>query len=353
MRAAGRSIRHLQEGLAALVLAAFLALPGVPAEAKEARLGVEFVASNFPNSTFDDLVNAMALSVAMGGYSSKIWHWSESDFLGDLQTMVPMMQQFGLKSVVQISPTFLGNPAPPTGYVKSFADPAVRSRFIQDVVAIARLKPDYLVLIAEANLMYRYNRAEFDQFRTLYQSAYNVVKIMSPKTKVGASWHHLLWYAQLYLEGKDVPSQLTPYDFIAFTTYPDSLIRDGIFDSVEDIPDTWFGSTRDAYPNKTIVFTETGWASIGTGGPEAQAAFVRSLPRLMSKAKPDFVIWSLLQDVSFFNRGLLSPADVAFLEGLGLDIDQLFAKFNGMGLLDGTGMAKPAWPEALNLDFLW
>jgi hypothetical protein len=324
-----------------------------PVAAKDPRFGAELVPRNYPSSTYADAVYSMALTANIGGYTSKIWHWGESDALGPVETVVGLARQFGLTSIVQIAPTFLGNPAPPAGYPRTFGDGTVQARYLKDVETLASFHPDYLVLACEVNLMYRFNRSEFDNFRALYQQAYTRAKLVSPSTKVGASFHHLLWYAQRYVDGVDVPAILAPHDFVAFTTYPDTLIDGGFFTSIDAIPPAWYGTTRAAYPTASILFTETGWSSAGTNGLAAQAAFVRNLPRLMSSAKPEAVVWALLQDVNFFQMNLLSPSDLQFLQSLGVDPETLFRKFNGMGLLDSQGVGRPAWDDASRLEFPW
>jgi hypothetical protein len=84
---------------------------------------------------------------------------------------------------------------------------------------------------------------------------------------------------------------------------------------------------------------------------EQQAEFMRNLPRLMSTTRPELVTWAMLYDVDYFTRKLLSADAVSFLEGINVDIDSLFLRFNGMGLLDGTGAPKPGLFDAANLVF--
>ena len=61
--------------------------------------------------------------------------------------------------------------------------------------------------------------------------------------------------------------------------------------------------------------------------------------------------WALQQDVGFFRPELLSPAQVALLEGLGVDAVALFSRFNSMGLIDDQNRAKPSWDAAMSLVF--
>ena len=71
----------------------------------------------------------------------------------------------------------------------------------------------------------------------------------------------------------------------------------------------------------------------------------------MSIAKPEIVTWSLLYDVVFFQPSLLSEEAARYIASLGVNVEDLFIRMNGMGLLDTSGYAKPALLEAINLDF--
>ena len=336
-----------------LALVAGLAFHGPARAAKDTPFGVELIAANYPNTTYDDIVRAISISKDIGSHSSRIWYWGDEQLMAALPTLLQLMRQQGLATVVQVSSIFVGLPAPPPGYVRSFTDPATRQRYIDDMARLAAMKPDYLVLMTEADIMYRFYPAEFEAYRSVYHDAVAKVKTISPNTRVGVSFLHTLWWVNKHIDGVDVPAMLTPSDFVGFTTYPEDLIRKGVFASISDIPEWWYGSTRTAYPVKQILFTEVGWASQTYGTPEIQAEYVRQLPRLMSLAKPKYITWAVLHDTGFYNRSLLDAQTTAFLVSLGVDIDALFAHFNGMGLFDSTGNPKPALYEAAGLVFPW
>lgn len=347
--------RHLSTAFRTVVAGALLTFAaGASLAAKDTPFGVELVPANFPNSTVYDSVRAIQLVAQVGGHGSKVWAWGgDPAAMGTLSPISQVMRQHGLKVFLQMGTIFLGDPAPPQGYVRSFANLWTRFRFLADVKLLALLQPDYLVLTTEANLMYRFNRAEFEHYRSLYTEAYNLVKVWSPNTKVGVSYLYSLWFADYHVDGVDVPAMLTPADFVAFTTYPEWLVREGHFASIADIPPDWYGSSRRAYPDAKIIFSEIGWASKVRGTPELQAEFVRNLPRLMSTTRPELMTWAIEHDVEFYTRALLTPESTAFLVSLGVDIDALFGHFNGMGLLDGFGNPKPGFLEAELLVFPW
>lgn len=334
-----------------LCCVALLAVAQASMAAKDTPLGIELVPPNFPNSTVDDVTRALAITALVGSHASKIWSWSDVPSLDKLNTLTVLMNQQGLKSMLQMGTHFLGNPTPPTGFVASFADPATQVRFLHDVGVLAGYKPDYLVLTTEANLMHRFNNAEFENYRSVYAQAYALVKTISPQTQVGVSFLYSLWFANHHIDKIDVPALLKPADFIAFTTYPEWLIREGHFATIADIPPDWYGASRKAYPNERLVFSEVGWASKVRGTPEIQAEYLRNLPRLMSTTNPELLTWSLLADVEFYTRALLDAQSTAFLISIGVDIDALFGHFNGMGLLDGFGTPKPGLYTAAQLVF--
>lgn len=330
-----------------------LAVGAAQSAAKVTPFGVELIAANFPTSTVDETVRSMALISMIGSHGSKIGIWGDPAALSKLGELSNGLKQFGLKTLLQMGTTFLGTPAPPPGYARSFADPDTRARFIADVKMLANAKPDYLVLTTEANLMHRFNRAEFENFRSLYTQAYQAAKSVSPNTKVGVSYLYSLWFADYFIDGVDVPAKLAPSDFYAFTAYDEWLVREGHFASIADIPPDWYGASRKAYPNARIIFSEIGWASKVRGTPAIQQEYLHNLPRLMATTKPELLTWAVLHDVEYYSRALLTPESTAFLESIGVDIDALFGHFNGMGLLDGFGNPKLGFYEASQLVFPW
>ena len=333
---------------------AFLALSLLPAAAlaaKDTPLGMELIPAHLPNSSNQDFIDALELTAQVGGHSSFIWHWNDRLAFGEIPAIVSGMRQHGLKSFVQVGAIFLNAPGPPDGYARSFGDRRTRNQFLNDVAAIAGTKPDYLVLATEINILRRFNAPEFEHFRTLYSQAYSTVKLYSPGTKVGVSFLYSLWYYDYHIGKVDVPALLAPLDFVAFTTYPEWLLREGHFPSIAAIPPEFHGAARTAYPNARIVFSEVGWASKIRGTQEEQAEFVRNMPRIFSTARPELVTWAVLHDMEFYTRGLLSPEAEQFLLSIGVDIDALFGHFNAMGLIDGYGNKKPGWSDALELDF--
>ena len=326
--------------------------PNPPSEAKQTIFGAEVSPPNFPNSTADEWIGALASISTIGGHASYMWKWSEVDSFTGWSWLVGVGRSKGLKVLFQINSTVVHDPVAPQGFANSFGNQATRARFLADVRRVALLEPDYLVLSTEVNFLYRFNRPEFEHFRTLYAEAYAVAKATSPNTKVGVSHHFTLWYVQRTYEGVDTPAMFSPSDFVAFTTYPEDLFEHGLYTSIAGIPADWYGKARVAYPDAHIIFSEVGFSSKPPfSSLELQAEFMRELPRLMSIAKPELITWALFTDVDVFQRSMLTEEMIAFLESQGVNIDQLFSWFNGLGLLDAAGASKPAFPAAAGMVF--
>ena len=332
--ASGPASRFFFSAFGTLAVFLLLALPTCWSHAaKDTPFGIELTSAHFPATSSATVVNALALSAEIGSHSSFVWQWGDASGLRDaVAALPPLMRQFGLKSFIQLrASTFAGNPAPPPGYVRSFGNQLARDRYLSDVAVLALAKPDYIVLATEANFMYLFNRLEFEYFRSLYTSAYYLIKTISPGTQVGASFQYEVWFQDYVFNHVDVPSMLAPSDLIAFTTYPESLVHEGHYASIAEIPPEFYGAGRWAYPNARIVFSEVGWASKGRSTPQLQAEFVRNLPRILSHTNPELVTWAMLHDVDVFQS--------------------YFEHFNSMGLLNLFGNPKPALQAARELVF--
>ncbi len=313
--------------------------------------GVSINPANFPNDTGEDAWRALLKTGAIGSHGSFIWTWNFQAGFKRYELLVPLMHTIGLKSFAQVSPNFLGAPSPPygVGSEKSYADSEVRAKYLEDIERMARLQPNYLALATEINLMYYFHPGEFENYISLYRQAYGLAKSLSPRTQVGVTYLYRLF---VFDKEFHLPSLLGPHDFIAFTTYPDWWVKKGYFNSCAELPAEYYGRIREVFPNTPIVFSEIGWPSVGEhSSPEEQAIFVSRLPELMVDVQPDLVVWTLLHDTGFFQKEYLDQDTIDFIESLGIHIDKLFDRFNGMGLCNRDGTFKPAWDEALDLDF--
>jgi hypothetical protein len=346
-----------RSSLALLVLAAAAAAVGGPATAAAPGVpsppatpfGALLTPAHFPFSTEDEKTQAFLEIAAFGSHVSAQWEWrnGDSDYVEMVQIM-PMIGLTGMKSFLQLNPTAAGQPGPPPGYTPTFADPVTRARFLYDAARLAALRPDYLNLGAEINLLYLWSPVEYSLFASLYQSAYALVKQISPNTQVGVSYHLDVFYIyggpQLRLI-----DQIGPQDYVAFTTYPSWTVYNGIFPSIDAIPSSYYTRILQDVPDKPIVFSEVGWPSGGSGNLFDQADYIASLPRLMGDVKPIMITWGLLHDVIHFQISQLTPQQLLTLNSINPSI--LFDELDTMGLYSWDGPPKPALLEVYKLRF--
>jgi hypothetical protein len=307
--------------------------------------GVNFVPARIPESSDEDAVQALLEARQLGGHLSYIYEWPSAEKgLRDAANLAQAARDLGFALTLQISPTAIGAPAvPPDVEGNSFRDQDVRGRYLQAVETLAKLEPDYLVLATEINILYQVNPAEFNEFVALFQEARNRVRAISPNTKTGVSHHMDMLFAFQQLP---ILERLQPQDFIGLTSYPNWLVREGIYRSVQDIP-LWYYRRLRLLIAKPIVFTELGWPTGGRSSLEEQRQFVERLPELMRGVNPELVTWALQHDAKHFQTRWLNERQVAILRGYQVDPEVLFDELNTMGLLSWDGPPKPSFFEAL------
>ncbi|MBZ0108799.1 MAG: hypothetical protein K8F52_09020 [Candidatus Scalindua rubra] len=328
---------------------------------RDTPLGVIISTANAPDSTWQDLADTLFYAKALGSHGSFIWSFGKEQNLEARVIQLWLINKVGLKSLAQLSVQSLGKPKPPQGMPPTFSEVdgvTTRAYYLECVRLFAEQKPDYINLAAEANFMYEWFRDEWNNYISLYNEAYNLVKSISPSTKVGVSYHYGLFVVKTLAEGQFVlPDELGPHDFIAFTSYPSYLLNpDAIsnpFLSVDELA-RWYSISRLVFPDTPILFTELGWSSAGTESEAAQNLYVESLPSLMADVQPELITWAFLHDTDFFRESFLShlsPEELELIDSLGVDMIALFKRFNGLGLrfLDGT--PKSSWDIAMGLDF--
>jgi len=343
----GRTVRSV----AALLLCVIVLRPAWPTFAQSPTpFGSLFNSAHTPeNPTSDDIRSALAQMGTIAGHGSYMYEWptgKEGMDFGDL--LVSAFRAYGLKVFLQFAPVKLGQAQPPDGLAPSLWDPQVQWRYLVDVAHLASLHPDYLNLCAEADLIAAFLPSEWPAYVALYQSAYNLVKQISPNTQVGVSYHMDLFFAASEMW---MPGNLGPYDYVAFTTYPSWIVHQGYVPNVSAIPSAFYDRVRLVFPTQEIIFSEVGWPSDGQGTPAQQADFVGELPRLMSGVRPSMVTWTTLSDTHYFEMARLNALQRKILEELHVDVQALFAQFNSMGLFDWNGAAKPAYTAARSIQF--
>jgi len=311
--------------------------------------GSAFTPPNYPDIKNEDLWQAFKEVAAVGNHLSLMIHWRESNLqASELKQLFDLCGEIGLKTVLQLNPTSVGQPAPPSGMSPSFGDDEVQARFLADVSSLAGLHPDYLILATEIDFLHFVNPQEFDRFVPLYGAAYQKVKEISPQTRVGVSFHLDLFFAA---ENQELIQQINPQDFVGFTTYPAWTVYKGLYAQAGQIPSSYYDRIRDVLPDVPVIFSEVGWPSGGPGNLQDQADFVASLPRLMQNVRPELVTWTMLHDVDYFDVSMLTPEQADIIRSFDVSPEELFGELNSMGLLTLEGPPKPAWSRALELSF--
>jgi hypothetical protein len=300
-----------------------------------AEVGVALTPANFPSHTSNDVTEMFRLGKEAGDVAVFIYQWSQPDFKTVAAKVIEASRAAGLKPVLSLSPTKLEGargeldlPAQvrqKAGRQPSFKDKNVYMAYITDVLDLARLKPPFLCLATEINMLAFRDINEYVAFAHIYKKLYPEIKKISPATKVFVSFQ---WDFYYIMDTKD-PNKISEHsklidifrpelDIVAFTSYPASH-----FPEPSAIPTNYYDKIlTHTHPGDQIAFTEIGWPSQGKGSQQAQEQFITRLPGLLAKTKPFQVDWSLLHDVS---------------------IGALNADLSTTGLLTRTGGKKPAF----------
>lgn len=304
--------------------------------------------ANDPNHTDEDKQEALEKSASVAEQISLFWSFSQQDDLPGRLQLIPVIHQLGKKSLVQIQSQFVGEPSPPFGMNRTFSDPEVRALYLDNIRQIAELQPNIMNLTPEVNFLYYFNPDEFTLFVTLYKEAYALIKSISPTTRVGVSYQYLFFQG---FEQTAIVAQLTPHDYLAFTTYPIWMMDAGLITSPADISPDYYTWARDMFPDEIIIFSEVGWPNFGTSSPQMQADYIRRLPELMAGVNAESINWTLLNNFNFFHPGLLTEKVTNFLLDHNVDPVLLFDRLNNVGLHTNDGTPQEGWFEALQLDF--
>jgi hypothetical protein len=189
------------------------------------------------------------------------------------------------------------------------ADPAEVERVLTSIEAAARtLRPAYLGIGNEVNLLAAFNPAAFDEFLQLYAAAFERVKARSPATKVFTVFQYEHLRGGAYLMGGlrsrppswDLLDRFRGrLDLVGLTTYP-------FFDYAlpGDVPGDYYADAakRAALP---LLFTEVGWpaaplssspASEYGGSPDEQEAFVGRFCTLTLGLDVAAALWAFPHD---------------------------------------------------------
>ena len=321
-----RSVAILVAGLLSLAVAAPV-LGQIPR-------GVAVTPKNFPDHTMADVDDAFRLASELGRHAVFIYQWGELN-PGIAKAMLAKAARSGLVAIVGLSPTTLDQgrkeldlPASLralAGSNVSFSNPAIRAAFIATASDLAKLKPPYLCLATEINLLGIQRLAEFLHFVRVYKEAYRAVKRISPATTVFVTFQ---WEWVRILDARE-PRHIKDHsklihifrpelDLVGFTTYPSQFHES----PAQLPPDYYTWMFRHIQARDAVMIMEAGWPTSGSGSESEQVAYIERLPDLLKGIRLVGLEWALLHDVQ---------------------IGAFDANLNTVGLRYRDGRAKPGY----------
>ena len=267
------------------------------------RTGVVATPRNFPDHDAKDVADMFRLGAELGSFVVIRLDWKDPKVIDAATMLVGMAEGRGLTPVLELNPlkadglkgAALEAPKDVAREAsrESFADPVVAARFGRTVLDLARLKPAYLALATDVNLLAQADAREFEAFAGLYRSLVPRVREASPQTRVFVTWQWDAMQSRGLEAGARLVEALRPLDLLAFTSDPRKLFEGG----PSSIPADYYtriGRLSRAGP----VLLEAAWPSEGGSGERDQVAFIERLPRLTAGLNPAMLSWSFLHDVN-------------------------------------------------------
>ncbi len=319
----------LGSALVAFVLALAGAQPSAGAESKASFLtGTVVTPRNFPNQSADDLSDMFRVNAELGSFAVIRMDWKDPNRLDAVRALVSLATARNLKPVVELNPlkadgikgAEIDPPKEVSARKLSFGNPAVAEPFTRAVLEIAELRPPYLAIATDVNLLALSDPGEYDAFTSLYRTLYKRVKQVSPSTRVFVTFQWDALQRSGERAGRGLVDDLRSHlDLLAFTSDPRKLFESK---GPRSIPSNYYERVAGLRTGREELLFEVTWPSDGGSGEAEQLEFVRDLPRLMAGAKPTMLAWSFLHDLKVliftFRSGLLDtggkakPAFAAF-----------------------------------------
>jgi hypothetical protein len=193
----------------------------------------------------------------------------------------------------------------------------VTEAFTRTVLEMAELKPPYLAIATDVNLLAQSDPGEFAAFAAVYRQLYPRIKKVSPDTRVFVTFQ---WEAAQ--DRKLIDAFRPDLDVLAFHSDPRRRFeREG----PAGMPADYYARIADY--GREPVLLELGWPSEGRAGKADQVAFIRALPRLTAALKPAMLAWNFLHDVKVL---LVFTLRLGLLETDGAE-KPAFAAFRDLG----------------------
>jgi hypothetical protein len=231
-----------------------------------------------------------------------------------------------------------------------FSDSKVKADYLALVQEVAaRCKPEYFILLVEANLYKDRNPADYEAFRRIYPEAVALVKKYSPATKVGVSITYGDHNNHDRLDADDdayfrqcVADFDANSDMLSVSTYPFFYL------SPDNIP-AEFLSRMAGFSKKPLFLSETSWVSepFDLTLPKGQNFTFKSSPdtqkryfeKLATCANYALAQKRNIEAINFVSLNDPRPMNVAIFKLL----NRQFAWFCSLAASENSGKPKPAY----------
>lgn len=280
--------------------------------------GAVMTPRNFPDHGPAELGDMFRVGAELGTLAVIRIDWKDPNRLEAVRALMTLAAQRNLKAVVELNPlkadgisgAKIDPPSEASVSRMSFSNRDVSGPYSRAVLELAELKPPYLALATDVNLLALSEPGEYAAFAALYRRLYERVKRVSPSTKVFVTFQ---WEAMLEHNAASnrslVEAVRSHMDLLAFTSDPRKLHdRRG----PSSIPDDYYSRMSAYRAAREELLLEVTWPTDGGSGEADQLAFVRELPQLLGGLRPTAVVWGFLHDVKvliFTLRSGLLEAD--------------------------------------------
>ena len=213
---------------------------------------------------------------------------------------------------------------------KNFGSEEVQRAYLTYVrYMAASYRPKYMALAVDVNLLYGGNQAEFSRFLPVYRQAYDIVKEVSPDTRVFATFQYEDLLGQIPWNTHDPDWELldqfgNKLDIFAISTYPSLLAT-----PVQELPEDYYTRASE-HTSLPVAIMDMGYSSgpgaggVNVGSEAEQARFLLHALGAADRLGMLFVIWYAESDPKYV---LTPPLDA----------------YASIGLRATDGKAKAAW----------
>ena len=213
---------------------------------------------------------------------------------------------------------------------KNFGSEEVQRSYLTYVrYMAASYRPKYMALAVEVNLLYGGNQAEFNRFLPVYRQAFDIVKEVSPDTRVFASFQFEDLLGKIPWNKHDPDWKLldqfgNKLDVFAVSTYPSLLAT-----PVQDLSEDYYTQASE-YTSLPLAIMDMGYSSgpgaagVNVGSEAEQARFLLHALGAADRLGMLFVLWYAHGDPKYV---LDPPLDV----------------YASIGLRATDGKAKAGW----------